>query len=90
LSIKKTKYDKIKISPRIPSWDLGPFEEKGRGFFIEKSNARLGLGDNRGEGHRCSRNLQFVHLRCSENWSNFMTTTQSLISGRYSDPKNLR
>jgi hypothetical protein len=90
LSIKKTKNDKIKISPRISTWDLGPFGEKGGGFFIEKSNARLGLGDKRGEGHRGSRDLQFVHLRRSENWLNFMTTTQSLISGRSSDPKNLR
>jgi hypothetical protein len=90
LSIKKTKYDKIKISPRIPTWDLGPFGERGGGFFTEKSNARLVLGDDRGEGHRCSRNLQFVHLRRSGNWLNFMTTTQSLISGGFSEPKNLR
>jgi hypothetical protein len=90
LSIKKTKHDKIKKQPANFTWDLGPFGERGGGFFIEKSNARLGLCDNRGEGHRGSRNLQFVHLRRSENWSNFMTTTQSLISGRSSDRKNLR
>jgi hypothetical protein len=28
---------------------LGPFGEKGGGFFIEKSNARLGLCDKWGE-----------------------------------------
>jgi hypothetical protein len=53
------------MSPQIPSWDLGPFGEKGGGFFTQKSNARLGLGDNRGEGHRGSRDAQFVHLLCS-------------------------
>jgi hypothetical protein len=37
----------------------------GGGFFIEKSNARFVRGDNRGEGHRGSRDLQFVHLRRS-------------------------
>jgi hypothetical protein len=68
LSIKKTKYDKIKISPRIPSWDLGPFVEKGGGFFIEKSNGRLVLGRDGGEGH----------LLFSENWLNFMTTIPGL------------
>jgi len=64
----------------IPSLDLGPFGEKGGGFFIEESKARLVLGDDRGEGH----------LLDSENWLTFMTTTQSLISGGSSDSENLR
>jgi hypothetical protein len=78
LSIKKTKYDKIKMSPRISSSNLGPFGEKGGGFFTEKSNGRWVLGDKRGEMHRCARDAQIVHLLCSENWLNFMTTTPSL------------
>jgi hypothetical protein len=47
---------------------LGPFGEKEGGIFIEKSNDRLVLGGDGGEGH-----LPFL-----ENWLNFMTTTPGL------------